>query len=120
MSAAISPPPLPSDKRILPALLLGALIGFLGVHRFYVGRFISGAILLAASLASFYWLQNSCAGLMQLTTIDEVQAWADTHGSALGPLTLFAAIGLVPMVDCIRLAAGKFRDGKGAAITRWM
>ena len=32
----------PTDKRILPAFLLCFFLGFLGVHRFYVGKIGSG------------------------------------------------------------------------------
>lgn len=33
-----------SDKRILPALLLCFFVGFLGVHRFYVGKIGTGIL----------------------------------------------------------------------------
>lgn len=33
-----------SDKRILPALLLCFFVGFLGVHRFYVGKVGTGIL----------------------------------------------------------------------------
>ena len=33
-----------SDKRILPAMLLCLFLGFLGVHRFYVGKIGTGLL----------------------------------------------------------------------------
>lgn len=33
-----------SDKRILPAFLLCFFVGFLGVHRFYVGKIGTGIL----------------------------------------------------------------------------
>jgi TM2 domain-containing membrane protein YozV len=33
-----------SDKRILPAFLLCFLFGFLGIHRFYVGKIGTGIL----------------------------------------------------------------------------
>jgi TM2 domain-containing membrane protein YozV len=35
-----------TDKRILPALLLCFFVGFLGVHRFYVGKVGTGLLML--------------------------------------------------------------------------
>lgn len=35
-----------TDKRILPAALLCAFVGFLGVHRFYVGKVGTGLLML--------------------------------------------------------------------------
>lgn len=37
-AVAVAPPPVPTDKRILPAFLLCFFLGFLGAHRFYVGK----------------------------------------------------------------------------------
>ncbi len=35
-----------SDKRILPAFLLCFFLGYLGVHRFYVGKVGTGVLML--------------------------------------------------------------------------
>jgi len=41
---AVQIPPSASDKRILPAMLLCFFFGFLGVHRFYVGKIGTGIL----------------------------------------------------------------------------
>lgn len=38
VAAVAPPPPAYTDKRILPAFLLCFFLGFLGAHRFYVGK----------------------------------------------------------------------------------
>jgi TM2 domain-containing membrane protein YozV len=38
--------PSATDKRILPALLLCMFLGFLGAHRFYVGKIGTGILML--------------------------------------------------------------------------
>jgi len=35
-----------TDKRILPAFLLCFFFGFFGVHRFYVGKFFTGILMI--------------------------------------------------------------------------
>src|SRR5581483_82114 len=111
---AATPPSLEqSTKRILPAFLLCAVAGFFGLHRFYAGKFVSGIVQLAVFAGALVWLQRACAGVFQITTIDEAMAWAQAQGNApLAPLLLILAASILPVIDCIRLAAGKFRDGK--------
>ncbi|MBC3864005.1 TM2 domain-containing protein [Undibacterium jejuense] len=41
---AVQTPANASDKRILPAMLLCFFFGFLGVHRFYVGKIGTGIL----------------------------------------------------------------------------
>lgn len=48
-----------SDKRILPAFLLCFFLGFLGVHRFYVGKVGTGIIyLFTFGLFGLGWLYD--------------------------------------------------------------
>ena len=45
-----------SDKRRLPALLLCFFVGFLGVHRFYVGKIGTGFLQLITGGALGVWV----------------------------------------------------------------
>ena len=46
-----------TDKRILPAFLLCFFVGYLGIHRFYVGKIGSGiAMLLTFGGLGVWWL----------------------------------------------------------------
>jgi len=46
-----------SDKKRLPALLLCLFLGFLGVHRFYVGKIGTGIVwLLTGGVLGIGWL----------------------------------------------------------------
>ncbi len=61
----------PSDKNRLTALLLCLLIGFLGVHRFYVGRAGSGVVwLLTLGLLGVGWIYD-CVMIATGEFVDE-------------------------------------------------
>lgn len=91
----------------------------MGLHRFYLGKHWSGGLQLAAAVAGYFWLERSCAGLLALTNLEDVQAWVEIHGAPLGPLLFVALAGLAPVFDGVRLAAGKFRDARGNLVTEW-
>lgn len=81
------PPPAPpvggyaaapaSDKQKMVAGILGILLGYLGVHKFYLGYTKEGIIMLAVSLLTFGvgWSVMAVIGLiegiMYLTKTDE-------------------------------------------------
>jgi TM2 domain-containing membrane protein YozV len=52
-----APPPVSSatDKRILPAFLLCFFVGYLGIHRFYVGKIGTGIFQLLTLGGLFIW-----------------------------------------------------------------
>lgn len=50
---------LPSERRLLPALLLCLLIGVFGAHRFYAGRTVSGVLqFLTLGGLGIWWLAD--------------------------------------------------------------
>jgi TM2 domain-containing membrane protein YozV len=44
-----------TDKRILPAFLMCFFLGFLGIHRFYVGKIGTGVAMLLTGGGLFVW-----------------------------------------------------------------
>ena len=45
-----------SDKRMVPALLLCFFLGFIGVHRFYVGKVGTGILMLVTAGGVGIWV----------------------------------------------------------------
>ena len=73
------PPALPSPKRILPAALLAGTFGFAGLHRFYAGRPLSGALQLLLFAAGAELFGKDLAGITGLRTMDDALNWALEH-----------------------------------------
>jgi hypothetical protein len=121
------PPPLPqsSPKRILPALVLCIL---LCAHRIYAGKIISGIVQIACAMGTFLWTLKAAGGLLEIVcsgpvtfeTVERVAEWQQTHGTPILPMLAFVAAGIWIAVDAGLLLAGKFTDGRGNKITRWV
>ena len=98
-----------SDKTILPAFLLATFLGPVGAHRFYVGKFGTASLQLAA-LAGCILLIEACAV-------------AHRHGQPLLGLSLAALICTCffwVVVDWILILGRAFTDGQGRRITNWI
>jgi len=127
-----NPPHLPgaptSKKMILPALVLAGTVGFIGLHRFYAGRHISGAIQLVLFAAGCMMARGIWAGVNALENMDQMQ-WQDmilngnimtvVHVSPLASLLLGIPICWAGL-DCILLGIRQFKDGNGIKMTRWV
>ena len=99
----------PSDKAILPALLLAFPFGVFGAHRFYAGK-IGTAFL---QLGAFGWcvlLIIACATLGRIGQ------------SVAGILLGFSIFGCITwaMIDWILILCRAFTDGQGRRITHWL
>ena len=134
-----------SKKRILVALVLAGSTCFVGAHRFYVGRIVSGFIqlglfaigivLLLPLIQALPELIPIFRGLMNINAIlngnvdwrliDEFQDWIQREQGQVN--SKVAIIGLIVLaiptfwvlVDCVLLMMRKFRDGQGETMTRW-
>lgn len=105
-----------SDKKQGVALGWLALLGPFGVHRFYLGRWISGTLLGGGMLALLVWAMVGVFDVFR-------DAWAGgsggpSIGAVLLRLCLTAVAGLWPAVDLWLIAAGRLRDGRGRRVER--
>ncbi len=131
-SEAALPPPFPpppeiSRKRILPAFLLCFTIG---AHRLYVGKIISGIVQMAWVIVGLFWSYASLKGLLAtvdsgpqdiMSVFERISDWKEAHGGMpLAPSFVMIAVGIWIAIDAGKLLAGKFTDGKGLRITRWL
>jgi len=121
-----SPPPLPetSNKRILPAFLLCLLFC---AHRLYAGKFITGILQIIWLIGGFFWLTNSAGELfaisrsgLNIDTIQRISDWELTHGIPYQPVLFLIVAGIWVAADAGLLVAGKFTDGSGKIISRWI
>jgi hypothetical protein len=109
-----------SRKRILPALLLAGSIGFLGLHRIYAGRYVTGLVQLVLFVAGALMLSRDLAGLTAIQSIDDFQAWSLNHQVQPIPVFLVAIPTFWALFDCATLLRRKFLDGAGEKITHWV
>jgi hypothetical protein len=109
-----------SNRRILLALILAGSLGFLGLHRFYAGRYLSGLVQLVLFVAGTVMLWHYMAGVQALQTVEEVEDWVLNHPIQPLPVLLVAIPSFWALIDCYFLIARKFRDGAGERMTRWI
>ncbi len=85
----------PSDKSYIVAVSLCAIFGVVGIHHFYIGRYLEGLIDFGLFLTTLYFY------------ITGQLAWA---------LAFLAVDYLHTFIITIMLLTGSFRDGKGKII----
>ena len=118
-----------SRKRILPAFVLCfVLCG----HRIYAGRYVSGIVQLVLTAGASLWVWVSYKGLIDIINstphtldaamdmVDRAVAWKEANNPSAVPVFLVLAIGIWVALDAAKLVAGKFNDGQGSRITKWM
>jgi hypothetical protein len=121
------PPPLPqvSRKRILPAFVLCFTVS---AHRIYAGRYLSGVVQMVWAIGGFAWMYISAKGLMDIVNsgslsmdmVDKVADWEQVNGMPFAPILALILVGIWIAFDATRLLAGKFTDGEGLKIKKWM
>ena len=86
---------IPSEKSYVVAVSLSAIFGVMGIHHFYIGRYIEGIIDLSLFIATLYFYFTGQLG------------WA---------VLFFVVDGLHTFIITIMLLTGSFKDGKGHII----
>lgn len=81
-----------SEKNYIVAVCLSAIFGVLGIHHFYLGRYLEGLIDFSLAIGAFILYLNGQIG------------WA---------LLVFAIDSIHTFVITILLLTGSFKDGKG-------
>jgi hypothetical protein len=109
-----------SKKRILPAVLLAGTVGFLGLHRFYAGRYYTALMQLVPFVMGAAMLWKDLAGLEKIQTLEDMMEWAQNYPIRPVPWLLVGVPCFWVIGDCYALLAKKFKDGEGEKITRWV
>jgi hypothetical protein len=98
-------------------------------HRIYAGKYISGAVQIILGVAVFLWFKSACgellammnSGSLDIDSVGRITEWEQTHLSQLlPPLAALIVLGVWVAADAGMLLAGKFTDGEGRRITKWM
>lgn len=87
--------PEPSTKSYAIAVSLSAIFGVVGIHHFYLGRYIEGIIDFSLFVASLYFYFN---------------------GQFMWAIIIFIIDSLHTFIITIMLLTGSFKDGKGRVI----
>ncbi|MGA3170253.1 MAG: TM2 domain-containing protein [Chthoniobacteraceae bacterium] len=109
-----------SRKRVLPALILAGYVGFLGLHRLYAGRYITGLVQLGLFVPGALMIWPVLAKLESLQTIGQLVDWSANNQLPPVPVLMVSVSTIWALFDCILLAGGKFKDGAGDQMTRWI
>jgi len=84
-----------SEKNYIVAVSLSAIFGVLGIHHFYLGRYIEGSIDLSLAILAVYLYLNGQLG------------WA---------ILVFVIDSIHTFIITIMLLTGSFKDGKGGYV----
>ena len=109
-----------SNKRILPALLLAGTVGFLGLHRFYAGRYYTALVQLILFSAGAAMLWKDLISLSKLQDLQDYVDWTQSHPIQPIPWLLIGIPCFWVIIDCALLVRGKFKDAAGHLMTRWI
>ena len=85
----------PSEKSYAVAVCISAIFGMMGIHHFYIGRYIEGVVDFSLFVATLYFYFT---------------------GQWMWAVLFFVVDGLHTFIITIMLLTGTFKDGKGNII----
>lgn len=95
----------------------------IGAHRIYAGKYISGivqmALIAGACIWAFPMINRFMMAVNTMATSVDIVA-VDLPPVSMLPLLVVLAVGFWVAVDASLLLRGRFTDGKGNKITRWI
>jgi TM2 domain-containing membrane protein YozV len=100
----------------LVALLLCWILGGLGAHRFYVGKWKSALVMMLVPIVVFVIFIVSILGIGAQGDLSEPFAFASLGGI----LIPFWLVGVWVFVDLVMILVGAFTDCEGRRVFRWM
>jgi TM2 domain-containing membrane protein YozV len=112
-----------SKKSRIVGAILCFIFGWLGVHRFYVGKVGTG-ILMILWFLFLYTVAPVIFGIMFLAGTTSALS-GDSGGVGTAATGLGAMIYIIPvsllwwLIDFVLILAGKFKDSKKLEITKW-
>jgi len=115
MESSSNKPEISSASRVV-ALLLCWLLGFLGVHRFYLGKWFSGFLMLALSGSSV----GTFIYFVLKVGVGEDGSAPETFASMNYLMGCFYVACAWAFIDLMRIITGNFRDGKGRKVFKWV
>jgi len=102
----------PSDKSYVVAVCISAIFGVIGIHHFYLGRYIEGTVDFSLFVATLYFYFTGQLGWAALFfVVDGLHTFIITI-----MLLTFGGLGIWTLIDFILIACSKFTDGNGAVI----
>jgi len=119
-----------SPKSRLCALLLGIFLGNLGVHNFYLGRVKRGLAQVIMTVFGFiFYFAGIILTVYNTAAIDgayHFDSSSSLSGLIIGCIILILAIPLLlaptiwSLVEWIKVACGKARDGQNRLVDTWV
>lgn len=113
-----------SDRSQVAAGVLAIFLGWIGVHRFYIGKPGTAILMMLGTGLGVILLMIGFVGAMAGVghAMEGDVAAADEAAAAVGAIGILAwivlgAIALWILIDVIRIFSGKMRDKKGRMIT---
>lgn len=98
-------------------LVIGFFIGPLGLHRIWLGRLQSGIIMFAISGLGLFVIYKHPELVIQ---VQKGETPTVVPPDFLGGCLMLATTSIWATVDCLRLTVGKFKDGAGFRVSRWL